>query len=55
MVLVKPVQAKRDTHRIIARSNADCGRTSVGYYQIISGRGIGREVTIAIINTRKFF
>jgi hypothetical protein len=42
MILVKSVQAKRDTHRIIASSKADGGRTAVGYHQIISGRRIGK-------------
>jgi len=40
MILVKTVQGKRDTHINIASSKADGGRTSVGCYQIISGRGI---------------
>jgi len=42
MVLVKSVQAKRDIHRTVAMSKADCSRTSVGYHPIISGREIGR-------------
>jgi len=55
MVLVKSVQSKIDSYRITASSKADGGRTSVGYHQTISGRGIGREVTIVILHARKFF
>ena len=55
MFLVKSVQAEIDSYRITASSKADGGRTSVGYHQTISGRGIGREVTIVILHARKFF
>ena len=56
MGLVKPVQPKRDCHRITASLKlADGGRTSVGHHQTISGKGIGRYATIAILNTRNYF